>query len=242
MACYLVYVAAMWLGALVAERGARGRRGGRRTHRDDMVRRGRRRPAIAAWGGIALVRTRSSGPDGRGKTSSTSDRPARRRADRPPERRLGYPGAATVIRGAVARDAGEPGSGCLAALASPLGAGDPRGRVAPCRRCFGSPVLSAAGLGADVPHGVQHGLSTRIKTIVDHAVAEYTALNLPMLQTELDHQAARNRARSYRPGEGLEPEFEGLPLDPEPQPVRRSCSRSRASPKRRMPASRPCRH
>ena len=93
-----------------------------------------------------------------------------------------------------------------------------RGRVAPCRRCFGSPVLSAAGLGADVPHGVQHGLSTRIKTIVDHAVAEYTALNLPMLQTELDHQATRNRARSYRPAEGLEPEFEGLPLDPEPQP------------------------
>jgi hypothetical protein len=93
-----------------------------------------------------------------------------------------------------------------------------RGRVAPCRRCFGSPVLSAAGLGADVPHGVQHGLSTRIKSIVDHAVAQYTAVNLPMLQTELDQQAARNRARSYRPAEGLEPEFEGLPLDPEPQP------------------------
>jgi hypothetical protein len=93
-----------------------------------------------------------------------------------------------------------------------------RGRVAPCRRCFGSPVLSAAGLGADVPHGVQHGLSTRIKTIVDHAVADYTARNLPMLQAELDQQAARNRARSYRPAEGLEPEFEGLPLDPEPQP------------------------
>src|SRR5690606_7259224 len=53
-----------------------------------------------------------------------------------------------------------------------------RGRVAPCRRCFGSPVLSAAGLGADVPHGVQHGLSTRMKTIVDHAVAEYTSRNL----------------------------------------------------------------
>ncbi|KRA25625.1 spermidine/putrescine ABC transporter substrate-binding protein [Microbacterium sp. Root61] len=93
-----------------------------------------------------------------------------------------------------------------------------RGRVAPCRRCFGSPILSAAGLGADVPHGVQHGLSTRIKTIVDHAVAEYTALNLPMLQAELDQQAARNRARSYRPTEGLEPEFEGLPLDPDPVP------------------------
>ncbi|GAA1469761.1 spermidine/putrescine ABC transporter substrate-binding protein [Microbacterium thalassium] len=93
-----------------------------------------------------------------------------------------------------------------------------RGRVAVCRRCFGSPVLSAAGLGADVPHGVQHGLSTRIKTIVDHSVAEYTALNLPTLQAELDQQAARNRARSYRPGEGLEPEFEGLPLDPDPVP------------------------
>jgi hypothetical protein len=79
-------------------------------------------------------------------------------------------------------------------------------------------VLSAAGLGADVPHGVQHGLSTRIKTIVDHAVADYTSLNLPMLQAELDQQAARNRARSYRPAEGLDPEFEGLPLDPEPVP------------------------
>lgn len=93
-----------------------------------------------------------------------------------------------------------------------------RGRVAPCRRCFGSPVLSAAGLGADVPHGVQHGLSTRLKAIVDHAVAQYTALNLPMLQAELDQQAARNRARTYRPAEGLEPEFEGLPMDPDPVP------------------------
>ena len=93
-----------------------------------------------------------------------------------------------------------------------------RGRVAPCRRCLGSPILSAAGIGAGVPHGVQHGLSTRIKAIVDQAVAEYTAQNLPMLQGELNHQADRNRARSYRPAEGLEPEFEGLPLDPEPVP------------------------
>ena len=93
-----------------------------------------------------------------------------------------------------------------------------RGRIAPCRRCFGSPVLSAAGLGSDVPHGVQHGLSTRVTTIVDHAVAEYTSRNLPMLQTELEQQAARNRRRSYRPAEGLEPEFEGMPLDPEPEP------------------------
>ena len=93
-----------------------------------------------------------------------------------------------------------------------------RGRVAPCRRCLGSPILSAAGIGGTVPHGVQHGLSTRIKTIVDHAVADYTARNLPMLQAELDQQAARNRARAYRPAEGLDPEYEGMPLDPEPVP------------------------
>ncbi|WP_040163164.1 hypothetical protein [Microbacterium gorillae] len=93
-----------------------------------------------------------------------------------------------------------------------------RGRVAVCRRCLGSPVLAAAGLGADVPHGVQHGMSTRIKTIIDHAVADYTARNLPMLQSELDEQAERNRARSYRPAEDLPPEFEGLPLDPDPDP------------------------
>lgn len=93
-----------------------------------------------------------------------------------------------------------------------------RGRVAPCRRCYNSPVLSAAGIGMDVPHGVQHGLSIRMKAIVDEAVAVYTAKNLPMLQAELDQQAARNQARSYRPAEGLEPEFEGMPLDPDPQP------------------------
>ncbi len=93
-----------------------------------------------------------------------------------------------------------------------------RGRVAPCRRCLGSPILSAVGIGSNVPHGVQHGLSTRIKTVVDHAVAEYTARNLPMLQAELDQQAARNRARSYRPSENLDPEYEGMPLDPDPVP------------------------
>ncbi|MEJ1088576.1 spermidine/putrescine ABC transporter substrate-binding protein [Microbacterium sp. Mu-80] len=93
-----------------------------------------------------------------------------------------------------------------------------RGRVAPCRRCLGSPILSAAGIGANVPHGVQHGLSTRIKSIIDQAVAEYTARNLPMLQAELDQQADRNRSRGYRPAEGLEPEYEGMPLDPDPVP------------------------
>ena len=93
-----------------------------------------------------------------------------------------------------------------------------RGRVAVCRRCLGSPILSAAGLGADVPHGVQHGLSTRMKTIIDHVVAVYTERNLPMLQSELHQQAERNRARTYRPSDDLPPEYDGLPLDPEPEP------------------------
>lgn len=93
-----------------------------------------------------------------------------------------------------------------------------RGRVALCRTCLGSPILAAAGIDAAAPHGVQHGLSVRIKTIVDHAVANYTLLNLPMLQAELDQQAARNRARAYRPNENLDPEFSGLPLDPDPVP------------------------
>ncbi|WP_221583719.1 spermidine/putrescine ABC transporter substrate-binding protein [Microbacterium sp. G2-8] len=93
-----------------------------------------------------------------------------------------------------------------------------RGRRSPCRRCLGSPVLRAAGLDEDAPHGVQHGLSTRIKTIIDQRVAGYTEHNLPLLQAELDQQSARNQSRTYRPREDLDPEFDGLPLDPEPAP------------------------
>ena len=40
----------------------------------------------------------------------------------------------------------------------------------------------------------------------------------PDASGELEQQAARNRARSYRPAEDLDPEFEGLPLDPDPVP------------------------
>lgn len=93
-----------------------------------------------------------------------------------------------------------------------------RGRRSPCARCYRSPLLRAAGIHDDTPHGVQHGLSTRLKTIIDQRVSEYTEQNLPLLKAELDAQAARNTARSYRPREHLEPEFEGLPLDPEPDP------------------------
>lgn len=57
-----------------------------------------------------------------------------------------------------------------------------------------------------------------MKTIVDRAVATYTSRNLPMLQAELDNQAERNRARRYRPADDLAPEFEGMPLDPDPVP------------------------
>lgn len=155
-------------------------------------------------------------PAGRGSGTTTADGdPDTARA-----RTLG-PGAPERYRRTVERSLETEVSQAVDAWLRWLPRWEPathRGRVAPCRRCFGSPILSAAGLGSDVPHGVQHGLSTRIKTIVDHAVAGYTAQNLPMLQAELDQQAARNRARSYRPSEGLDPEFEGMPLDPEPVP------------------------
>jgi len=93
-----------------------------------------------------------------------------------------------------------------------------RGRTRICRRCIGSPILRAAGLVDDVPHQVQHGLATRMKAIVDHAVAEYTERNLPVLRAELRAADLREAQRSYRPGEGLDPEFDGLQLDPDPDP------------------------
>ncbi len=37
-----------------------------------------------------------------------------------------------------------------------------------------------------------------------------------MLQSELDQASARHRSRPYRPETGLDPEYEGLPLDPDP--------------------------
>lgn len=93
-----------------------------------------------------------------------------------------------------------------------------RGRVSVCRRCLGSPILAAAGLANDVPHGVQHAFTVRVKAVLDAAVSQYTELNLPLLQAELDQQAARNRRRTYRASDGLDPEFAGMPLDPQPNP------------------------
>lgn len=96
-----------------------------------------------------------------------------------------------------------------------IGTARPRTRI--CRKCTGSPIASAAGFGPDVPHPVQHALIGRISTIIDDAVDEYTAKNLPLLQRELERAAARKRHDGYQPAEGLSPEFRGLDVDPQPQ-------------------------
>lgn len=94
--------------------------------------------------------------------------------------------------------------------------GTHRGRARLCRQCFGSPVIASAGLATDVPHAVQHALAMRMKLVIDASVDEYTALNLPLLSRELHLNEERRSARLYRPAEGLEPEFKGLDLDPQP--------------------------
>ncbi|NRD27207.1 spermidine/putrescine ABC transporter substrate-binding protein [Frigoribacterium sp. VKM Ac-2836] len=95
--------------------------------------------------------------------------------------------------------------------------GTARGRTRPCRVCLGSPVATAAGFDHDVPHAVQHALLNRMRQIVDDDVDEYTARNLPLVTREL-RLAEAQEARGYRPDQGLDPEFQGLDLDPEPEP------------------------
>ncbi len=87
-----------------------------------------------------------------------------------------------------------------------------------CRHCFGSPVLRAAGLDGDAPHGVQHAFSMRMKGIIDREVERYTEQNLPNLSREIQATEARKALRNYRAGDGLDPEHAGLELDPEPEP------------------------
>jgi hypothetical protein len=96
--------------------------------------------------------------------------------------------------------------------------GTHRGRTRLCRQCFGSPVVAAAGLDMDVPHAVQHAMAMRMKLVIDASVDEYTELNLPLLSRELRLTEERKAAHSYRPAEGLEPEFKGLDLDPPSDP------------------------
>ncbi|NYJ21544.1 spermidine/putrescine ABC transporter substrate-binding protein [Glaciibacter psychrotolerans] len=94
--------------------------------------------------------------------------------------------------------------------------GTHRGRSRLCRQCFGSPIMATAGLATDVPHAVQHALAMRMKALIDAAVDEYTALNLPLLSRELRRNDERRRSTTYRPTEGLDLEYRGLDLDPLP--------------------------
>ena len=95
--------------------------------------------------------------------------------------------------------------------------GTSRARTRVCRVCFGSPVATAAGFDHEVPHAVQHALLNRLRVVVDDAVDVYTTRNLPLVDREL-RRAERPGDQGYQPQEGLELEFQGLDLDPEPEP------------------------
>ncbi|BDZ49905.1 hypothetical protein GCM10025867_21460 [Frondihabitans sucicola] len=95
--------------------------------------------------------------------------------------------------------------------------GTSKARTRVCRLCLGSPVATAAGFDHDVPHAVQHALLSRMRVIVDEAVDEYTARNLPLVSRELSKTTTHDHV-GYRPDEGLALEFQGLETDPEPEP------------------------
>lgn len=90
-----------------------------------------------------------------------------------------------------------------------------RSKTRICRKCTGSPLLVAAGLDTDTPHQVKHALVSRMQRIIDRAVDEYTEQHLPMLHAELT-DADMWRVDSYDPAAGLDPEYDGLDPDPEP--------------------------
>lgn len=92
--------------------------------------------------------------------------------------------------------------------------GTHRGRARLCRRCTGSPIVAAAGIGADTPHQVTHALVSRMQRIIDRRVDEYTASELPTLHAELSGEEMW-KAGGFDPSAGLEPEYEGLDPDPE---------------------------
>lgn len=90
-----------------------------------------------------------------------------------------------------------------------------RARSRMCRRCTGSPILSAAGLPADVPHQVSHALVSRMQRIIDRAVDEFTEQQLPALHAELTGEALWTSG-GFDPTAGLDPEYDGVDVDPEP--------------------------
>lgn len=93
-----------------------------------------------------------------------------------------------------------------------------RGRARICRKCYGSAFATAAGFTDEVPHAVQHALIMRLDRLVEDVVDDYTRRNLPLLESELEQQERRRRARPYRPEQDLDPEYRGLDLDPESDP------------------------
>jgi hypothetical protein len=96
--------------------------------------------------------------------------------------------------------------------------GSHRSRARLCRRCVGSPLVDAAGFDHDIPHAVKHALVMRLNAVIESDVDAYTERNLPLLSEELKDSEARKRARPYRPNDDLAPEYQGLDIDPEPDP------------------------
>ena len=94
-----------------------------------------------------------------------------------------------------------------------------RTRTRVCRRCVGSPLVDAAGLDRDVPHTVKHALIMRLSALIEAEVDSYTDRNLPLLSRELRDSEERKQARPYRPNDDLAPEYQGLDIDPEPDPA-----------------------
>lgn len=92
--------------------------------------------------------------------------------------------------------------------------GTHRGRTRLCRRCTGSPFLSAVGMGGEVPHQVTHALVSRMQRIIDRQVEEFTAEQLPALHAELTGEELWDTG-GYDPKKDLSPEYEGLDPDPE---------------------------
>lgn len=92
--------------------------------------------------------------------------------------------------------------------------GTHRGRARMCRRCTGSPILIAAGIDTGVPHQVGHALTSRMQRIIDAVVDDYTERELPALHAELTGEQLWNTG-GFEPGAGLDPEYDGLDLDPE---------------------------
>lgn len=92
--------------------------------------------------------------------------------------------------------------------------GTHRGRSRMCRRCTGSPLLLAAGIEGEVPHQVAHALTSRMQRIIDRVVDDYTEHELPALHAELTGEQLWNTG-GFEPGAGLDPEYDGLDLDPE---------------------------